>query len=58
MVPVSGSLLLDSASFSKTTCSLSLSNQIIKILNCFLTSGMANKLVSLTISGIRNPPSY
>ncbi len=35
-----------------------MTSQILKILNCFSTNTLAAGAVSITLAGIRNPPSY
>lgn len=58
MTPISGSLLITAASFSTSTCSLNPVGQIIRISNCFNSAPWTTMVTSITIAGIRNPPSY
>ncbi len=58
VVPIVGSVTLLSASFSTSTCTLSLSSNILKLLNCFLSASMSVLSTSVTIGGIQNPPSF
>jgi len=58
VVPLAGSIVLTTASFSTSTCTLSLSGSILKILNCFLSAPMNVLSTSITIGGIQNPQSF
>jgi hypothetical protein len=57
VTPILNSVAISSATFDKSTCSISQSGQIVKILNCFGSSPMTTLSSSLTLSGILNPPS-
>ena len=46
------------STFAAGTCSLGLTGQIVRISNCFNTAPMTTMVTSITIGGIRNPPSY
>ena len=50
--------MLTTASFSTSTCTLSLTGSILKILNCFLSAPMNVLSTSITIGGIQNPQSF
>ena len=51
-----GTLAIASASFTTTTCSLSLASSTLSINNCF-SADMATLATSIAISGVFNPPS-
>jgi hypothetical protein len=56
---VTGSLILNSATFSIATCTINeLNSTSIQILNCFLSSNMTTLSINFNISGIINPTSF